>query len=128
MQRALPIAIAIFLCGMVSFALSRLENTATHPVAAPEPSTAAAPPPPPPSSGPEDPVAHLDGLIAFYSGRGAAGTATWLDWEFVAIYSMDRARITGDYTDWQRAQAALTSAFEAGGNGFGPYLTRANFN
>ena len=130
MQRALPIAIAIFLCGMVSFALSRLDHVASppHSSAPPEPSAAPIAPPPPPSTGPEDPVAHLDGLIAFYSGRGAAGTATWLDWEFVAIYSMDRARMTGDYTDWQRAESALTSAFEAGGNGFGPYLTRANFN
>ena len=52
----------------------------------------------------------------------------WLDLEFVAQSYMKRARLTGDYRDYQRAEDALNRAFQRAPNGSGPLLTRASFN
>lgn len=126
MRRALPIAFAMFLAGLVSFLVSRLDHRSpptTTVARALGPTTTT----PAPSPSTLDPIALLDLQIAGYRERAQTRPDDWMDWEFVAIYQMDRARLTGDYTDWRRADDAVTSAFEAG-HGFGPYLTRATLN
>jgi tetratricopeptide (TPR) repeat protein len=41
---------------------------------------------------------------------------------------MQRARLTGRYDDYARAEAAVDSAFDASPEGAGPFLTRASLN
>ncbi len=122
MRRALPIAIAMFLAGIGSYALSRLDRPSPPPSEVFAPTTEVSAP-----STEVDELTRLDGHIAFYRARAEAQPGNWLDWENVANAYSDRARITGDYNDWQRAGDALETAFVAG-NGLGPRLTRASFN
>lgn len=108
----------MFVSGVLSYAVSRLDHPAPPTTALPDAT---------PSATSLDAIGRLDGNIDFYRRRAEADPGDWLDWEHVATAYMDRARMTGDYGDWQRADDALTSAFRAGED-FGPYLTRASFN
>jgi tetratricopeptide (TPR) repeat protein len=133
MRRALPIAIAVFLAGLGSYALTRLDRPTPPPTTRAVPARDEPPPPPtlvehsPRTGRPTDRLLALDGDIAFYRHRAETTPHAWLDWDRVATSYMDRARLSGDYADWQRAEAALESAFSAG-EGVGPYLSRASFN
>jgi len=118
MRRALPIAIAIFLAGVLSYAVSRLD----HARSVPPPTTVATTAP-----AALDALAQLDHDIAFYRARGEADPHDWIDWEYAAHGYMARARLSGDYADWRHAEDALDRSFSAVPN-FGPYLTRATFN
>jgi tetratricopeptide (TPR) repeat protein len=128
LRRALPIAFGLFVAGILAYAVARLDHTepavapiADEPVADAPDGAAAAPTT-------EDPTLHaLDIRIAAFTARGEARADDWLDWEFVALAYLDRAAITGSYDDYRGAENAIDRAF-AGGNGFGPYLTRAMLN
>lgn len=128
MKRAFPLALAIFLFGIVSYAISRLDHPTARltvtTTAAGADDTRASP------SAPRDrsPLEQLDARIAGYRARAEARDDNWLDWEFVAIYAMDRARITGSFEDWAVADRAIQSAFAAAPPQAGPFLTRANLN
>lgn len=127
MKRALPIASAIFVSGMLSYAVSRLDHPVPPPSAVPVETNA-------PPSGAREPVApptrldEIDRTIAGYRARAEQAPDRWLDWEFVALFSMDRARLTGSYVDWRHAEDAIESAFAAAPAGSGPFLTRATLN
>jgi tetratricopeptide (TPR) repeat protein len=132
MKRALPIAIAIFVSGMLSFGLSRIEHPARPQPAQPQPPPASAAPVP--SSAVPAPAAvtgrldEVDRTIASYRARAEQAPDRWLDWEFVALASIDRARLTGSYLDWRAAEDAIDRAFAVAPAGSGPHLTRATFN
>ena len=122
MRRPLSIALAIFLAGLVSFAISRLDRPA--PPASVVSTTTT---PPPPTARTDDPLATIDQTIAFYRDRAETTPSPWLDWEFVGNAYMSRARLSGDYADWRHAEDAIESSFRAART-FGPYLTRATLN
>jgi tetratricopeptide (TPR) repeat protein len=119
-RRALPIAFAIFLSGILSYAISRLDRPT------PPPATTDATSPSPTIAAADDPLAQLDHDIAFYRARAESMDDARLEWEHVANDYMSRARLSGDYMDWRRAEDALANAFRP--DGFGAYLTRASFN
>lgn len=58
----------------------------------------------------------------------SARADNWLDLERAAMLYLQRARLTGDYDDYGRAEDALTRAFQRAPEGAGPLLTRASFN
>ncbi|MFO0606809.1 MAG: tetratricopeptide repeat protein [Polyangiales bacterium] len=73
-------------------------------------------------------VVELDARLAAKERDAARRRGDWLTWESVAIDCMTRARLTGDYNDYARAERALARAFENASPGAGPFLTRARFN
>jgi hypothetical protein len=121
MRRALPIAVAIFLAGTASYLLSRLE---AHETPRAEGASAALIA----DAGPPTALAEIDRNIAFYQERAEATPRAWMDFEYVASGYMARARLTGDYNDWRRAEDAIEASFRSVGYSFGPYITRATFN
>lgn len=52
----------------------------------------------------------------------------WLQWETVSRLAVERARSSGDYRDYARAEQALTRAFAVAPEGSGPLLSRARLN
>lgn len=124
MKRALPISLALFVAGVVPYLISRVERT--PPVRPSSVVTEPSPPPSAPAAAPDDPLAVLDRHIASHRAR-AESTHSWIEWEHVALYSIDRARRTGSFEDWRQADEALVRAFEDG-RGVGPYLARATLN
>jgi len=123
MRRALPIAFAFFAASVLSYGVSMIEHTSRSSGMTPPTASSAAPVITPE----EDRLAVIDREIAFHRARGLADPNAWLDWDFVANGYMQRARLSGDYQDWRRAEEALAAAFPAG-RGYGPFLTRATFN
>jgi tetratricopeptide (TPR) repeat protein len=73
-------------------------------------------------------LAKLDQEIAATRKRAAAQTNSWMVLEKVANLYMSRARLSGSYDDYAKAQAALDQAFERAPEGSGPRLTRAALN
>lgn len=73
-------------------------------------------------------LAELDGRIEGHRNRAHERADNWLDLEHVATLYLQRARLTGDYDDYARAEDALDLAFRRAPEGSGPVLTRANFN
>lgn len=123
MRRASQLSLAIATAALLAYGVAQLERAGSTPHA---PATETAPPPTTLGGPPPDALGRIDANIATYGARARAGHS-WLDWNFVAINYMDRARLTGDYADWREADLALESAFRDG-SGFGPYLTRAALN
>jgi len=73
-------------------------------------------------------LAELDARIAAHRARAEQREDNWLEWEFTALGLMDRARLTGDYRDFQQADEAIARAFAHASTGAGPHLTRAMLN
>lgn len=128
MKRVFPLALAIFLFGIVSYAISRLDQPSVRPTETAVQAGASESPPSAEAAREDSPLAQLDVRIAAYRARAEARDDDWLDWEFVAIYAIDRARITGSFEDWAVADRAVESAFAVAIPGTGPFLTRANLN
>lgn len=72
-------------------------------------------------------VARLDELVVQLRERSERRD-DWGDDEALASTYLSRARITGDYDDYTRAERALDRAFERAGEGSGPRLLRAQWN
>lgn len=70
-------------------------------------------------------LAALDGTIAAVLRRAEAQPQGWLVLERAADLYLPRARLSGDYSDYERAEAALARAFAIAGEGAGPVLTQA---
>lgn len=73
-------------------------------------------------------VVELDARLRAKERAAAATRGDWLSWESIALDYMTRARLTGDYGDFAKADRALARAFENASPGTGPFLTRARFN
>ncbi|KIG14912.1 hypothetical protein DB30_06214 [Enhygromyxa salina] len=73
-------------------------------------------------------LAELDKNITATAERAAKQTDSWLVLEKLAGLYMSRARLSGSYDDYAKAQAALNQAFERATEGSGPMLTRASLN
>lgn len=50
---------------------------------------------------------------------------SWPHFEQLALAYLDRARLSGEFTDYQKADNAIQQAFDISGTHAGPYLTRA---
>lgn len=74
-----------------------------------------------------DELATLDTEIAKANDRAHAQDS-WLAFEKVANLHMTRARLSGDYADYEAAEDALDEAFARAPEGSGPLLTRASLN
>lgn len=72
--------------------------------------------------------AALDLQIQKASERAIAQPTSWSVLEKVAGLYMQRARLSGDYSDYEAAEAALAEGFERAPEGSGPLLTRAALN
>ncbi len=72
-------------------------------------------------------VDRVDKQIAARRMR-AEKSKSWIDWERVALLESERARLTGDYGSYVRAEEALTAAFAVADKGVGPFSTRAFLN
>lgn len=60
--------------------------------------------------------------------KRAMTSKSWLDWETVALLEAERARLTGDYESYVRAEAALDEAFALAPKGAGPFESRVFLN
>lgn len=96
--------------------------------APPAAQTADVPAPRPPTSLQARRLAALDEGIQGHERMAAARADNWLDLERAALLYLQRARLSGDYDDYGRAEDALTRAFQRAPQGAGPLLTRASFN
>ncbi len=53
---------------------------------------------------------------------------SWLGLDRAAAAYMSRARLTGDYADYAKAEELVDKAFTVGKTGFGPFMTRARLD
>lgn len=107
------------------------QPSAPAPVPAPAPTKAAAPPanspgPAAPTRTAEfaDELAALDRTIAAVEQRAGAQPNGWLALERAAGLLLTRARLSGDYDDYARAEQLLQRAFEIARKGGGPSFTQ----
>lgn len=73
-------------------------------------------------------LAAIDEEIAKAEERASKQPSSWLAREKVANLWLRRARLSGDYDDYAKAEEALDRAFERAAEGSGPLLTRAALN
>ena len=73
-------------------------------------------------------VEAVDRDIAASGDRLAANPAQWLVEAQLASLYAERARLTGSYKDYDRAEAAIGRAFDIAPDGSGPFLARASLN
>src|SRR5690606_38051045 len=73
-------------------------------------------------------LAALDDTLAAVLARTDAQPRGWLVLDRAANLHLTRARLTGDYDDYARAEAALTRAFAIAGDGAGPVLTQVRLD
>lgn len=82
-----------------------------------------------PVAGYADVLKRLDANIAFFAKRAAGREkGGWLDLDKVASGYLSRARLTGDFEDYAKAEAALKQAYSRAPKKAGPHLTRAGLN
>ena len=91
----------------------------------PEPRPVAAPAP---TKQHADELARIDQEIAATTQRAEAHPQGWLVLERIAGLHLGRARLSGDYDDYAKAEAALERAFTVAGKDAGPHLTRIALN
>lgn len=77
---------------------------------------------------PEVDLATLDARLDAEERLAERRPNDWLQWEVVARGAMERARRSGDYNDYARAERALDRAFAAAPQGSGPLVTRVKLN
>ncbi len=73
-------------------------------------------------------IAELDRRIAFHEQRARAQHQDWLDLEQAASAWLERARLSGRWEDYLRAEETLARAFDLAEPGAGPFLTRARLS
>ncbi len=77
----------------------------------------------------DEEVAAYDQNIAGARDRANRQQSSFLAADAVANLFLSRARLTGDYADYQHAEAWLEKSFAADPTGkFGPFMTRASLN
>ncbi|MFD1613147.1 hypothetical protein ACFSCW_15175 [Sphingomonas tabacisoli] len=120
MPRPLPMRALVWLVAAAAavFALARLLAPGSAPDLPIRQSAAGAP-----SYGPA--LAQIDRKLEGLRGLVADHPDDWLMQERVAHQLMSRARLTGDFTDYAEAQAALDRGFSSATPGAGPHLTQA---
>ena len=72
--------------------------------------------------------AELEARIHSLETYANAHPNDWLDRDYLAQAYLDRARATGDWQDFARAEHTIDEAFHIAPQGSGPFLTRAAFN
>lgn len=70
-------------------------------------------------------IAYLDRMIAGLKPLAAKRDDDWLMQERIAHQYMSRARLTGDFNDYDQAQKALSKGFAMAPPGTGPHLSQA---
>jgi len=82
------------------------------------------------SKGPQwaDEVARLDAAIEASLSKAEQNATDWLSLDIAAGTHLQRARLTGSYDDYARAEELLEKAFTIAPEGSGPFLTRASLN
>lgn len=75
-----------------------------------------------------DALADLDRTLAAVLRRAEAQPRSWLALETAAGLYLDRARLTGDYDDYARAEATLERAAAVAPPGAGPVWTRVRLD
>jgi tetratricopeptide (TPR) repeat protein len=70
----------------------------------------------------------LDTRIASATQIAEKNKSSFLALDRVAGMVLERARLTGDYDDYAKAEALLTKAFQVNESGFGPFMSRARLN
>jgi tetratricopeptide (TPR) repeat protein len=73
-------------------------------------------------------LAAIDEEIAKIEARAKDKPSSWLALEQVANLWLGRARLSGSYDDYAKAEQALARSFERAPEGAGPFLTRAALN
>lgn len=74
-------------------------------------------------------LAAIDKRIAGHTKVAESNPRSSLAWGRVADLLLARARLSGDYDDYAKAEAMIAKGFEAGQQqGFGPFMTRARLN
>ncbi len=73
-------------------------------------------------------LADLDDEIRATRARADKQPKGWLVLEKLANLHLARARLSGDYDDYEEAERALDQAFERAPEGAGPFITRAALN
>lgn len=88
------------------------------------------PPPPVSTEGREfaAELARLDDTIAAVLRRAEAQPKGWLVLDRAANLYLTRARLSGDYDDYERAESTLARAFALTGEGVGPVLTQVRLD
>jgi tetratricopeptide (TPR) repeat protein len=86
----------------------------------------------PEAAAPETPFgqarARIDATLGRLEREADAREDDWLVLERIAGGYLERQRLTGDWADFARAEAALERAFERAPEGAGPYLMRAQLS
>ena len=75
-----------------------------------------------------DELARIDARIAAVLTRVEAQPRGWLALEQAANLYLTRARLSGDYNDYAKAQEQVDRAFAVAGDGVGPFFTRVSLN
>ncbi|HEY0136965.1 MAG TPA: hypothetical protein VGB85_22940 [Nannocystis sp.] len=75
-----------------------------------------------------DELARIDEKIAAVLARADAQPRGWLALEQAANLYLTRARLSGDYDDYARAEALVERAFAVAGDGVGPFFTRVGLD
>ena len=73
-------------------------------------------------------LALLDAELPFAIRQAEAQPTAWSLWEEVANTYLDRARLTGSFTDYVAAGQAFDRAFAVRGSGLGPRISHAGYN
>ena len=100
-------------------------TTASAPIA---PASASAGVPSAPQTAYEAHLEKLDERIAGLETRAGERTDDWLHLDELTRALLERAKLTGDFADYARAEEALAKAMERAPKGGGPLLTRASLN
>jgi Tfp pilus assembly protein PilF len=70
----------------------------------------------------------LDRRIAKSLELAEKNPRSWLGTDRAATLYLERARLTGDYADYAKAEELVEKSFGIQSNGFGPFMTRARLN
>ncbi len=73
-------------------------------------------------------VAALDRQIAAEQITADRRPDDWIHYNRIATMYLSRARLSGDWNDYQHAERSLDTAFANATEGNGPHLSRASFN
>lgn len=73
-------------------------------------------------------LADIDTQTRFHERRFAEKKGTWLELERVALGYLSRAHLSGRQEDLEKADDAITKAFEVAPENVGPFLVRARIN
>lgn len=104
--------------------LQQSADAPAEPVAPARPADVAPAPAPARSADFAAELAHIDESLAAVLRRAEAHPKSWLALDQAAGLYLARARLSGDYDDYARAESTLARAFEIAGEGVGPVFTK----